>query len=307
MNRFVCPLIVLVLATAPDCYAAKIWARKMEIVRAGTDFATVLRDSVVLTDEQLQLVCRLAVFEESRDMARAKDSVTITTPDGILYADSAMYNLRTRVAELLGRVTVVQESLVISAAKLLYSVTDRQARADEGLVLENAGRGYRLTGKRGYYQLDSRTGIVDSEPVLSWVYCSDTVQATGRLITWRQTSALAVAAGRVRVVSGRGELTCDTALFYADADSGVAWGSPEVLDSRGRASGDTMVFNVHQGSLATVVVRGRADGVYTTDAGDIVDVGGTAFRLWFEQGDITQIDVDRMTTGRLLRAQRTQQ
>lgn len=298
-------MLPIVILFATTCHGAEVWARKMEIVRRGSDYTTVLRDSVVLTDEQSQLFCRLAVLEDNRDIARALDSVVITSPEGIVYAESAIYNLRLRTAELLGRVTVIQESLVIVAPRLFYSAAHRQVRAEDGLVLENVGRSYRLTGRRGFYALDSWKGGVDSEPVLSWFHHADTVRATGRLIEWHQRTALATAAGMVRVVSGKGELICDTALLYTNVDSGVAWGNPEVWDSRGRASGDTMVFSVRRGSLERVAVHGGAAGVYATDAGDIVDVKGNSIRLWLEQGDIGRIEVDRMTTGRLLRAARS--
>lgn len=300
-NRFAVSLVIAALL-GTDCYGARVWARKMEIVRTGSTYATVLRDSVVLVDEQSQLNCRWAVLD--RDVAKARDSVVITTPDGVLYADSATYDLRAKTAELLGRVTVIRESLVITAPQLFYTVAQKQVRAGDGLVLENEGRSYRLTGKSGFYDLSRQIGIVDSAPTLIWVSSGDTVQATGRQMMWSQTAALVTAEGGVSVLSGKGELICDTALFYADADSGVAWGSPEVRDARGRASGDTMVFNVRQGSLEAVAVHGSAEGVYATDAGDVVDVRGDRFRLRLDRGDISRIEVDRITSGRLLRTAR---
>jgi hypothetical protein len=124
---------------------------------------------------------------------------------------------------------------------------------------------------------------------------------TGREMGWYERTARATAAGDVRVASGNGELACDSAIFFADADSGIAWGGPRVRDSSGTASGDTMLFVVRDGALDRVATWGGAAGTYTGEGGDVVSVEGRCIRLWIERGDITRIEVEGMTSGELRR------
>jgi lipopolysaccharide export system protein LptA len=273
----------------------------MEIVRTPDGHATHFRDSVVLKDGDAVLVARQAWMYQSRGVAVAQDSVCITSPEARVWADSAVYQTGGKLAELCGNVRVEQESLDITAPRLIYSTREKLVRAEDGVALESRQRNYRLEGRRGQYDLDRSEGVVDSAPVLSWVRGSDTMRVTGTRMGWFERESRATASGEVRVSSGKSELTCDSAVFFANADSGIAWGEPKASDSSGSATGDTMLFYVDDGALEQVAVRGNASGQYLTDDGDEVVVEGESIRLWVADGDIDWIEVVGMTDGRLVR------
>lgn len=298
--------VLLMLALA-GARSADIWARRMEIVRTPDGYATVFRDSVVLRDGDATLTARETWFYESRGYALARDSVLIRGPEAIVRADSAVYRTRTRLAELFGNVRVKKESLEISAPRLVYSTRGRVVTADSGLVLEGKEWNYRLAGRRGSYDLDGDEGMVDSLPLLSWVRGDDSMRVTGARMTWRERESRAAASGNVRVSSGNSELVCDSALFYATADSGLAWGGPRVRDRAGAANGDTMFFHVRNGALERVAVTGGAEGSYLTEGQNEVSVKGRTIRLWLSAGDIDRIEVIGMTEGQLLRNARRDQ
>lgn len=303
-------MLAFVALLAGKAPAADFYARKMAIERTPEGQATVFRDSVEITDGGTRLFSRLARVYESRGLAKMSDSVFISSPDGLVWADSATYRMAAKEAELFGNVRLRQESLLIMAPQLTYSTRERRAVAPAGLAIENADKTYRLTGRRGTYDLDGGIGVVDSEPVLRRTREADSVEVVGRRMLWFENGSVARADGGIVVRSGASRLRCDTALFFPQADSGIAWGGPEVedLSTRGRdssgaasrATGDTMTFRLSGGALRQVSILGRAEGSYLTEGGDQVLVKGTRISLWLD-GEIDRIEVTEMTSGQLIR------
>lgn len=303
-------LALTVLSVVPAYHAAELYARKMAIERTAEGQATVFRDSVEITDGDTRLFSRLARVYESRGLAKMSDSVFISSRDGLVWADSATYRMAVKEAELFGNVRLKQESLLILAPRLTYSTRERRVHAMDGLEIENADRTYQLTGRRGTYDLDAGVGVVDSEPVLRRTRESDSVEVTGRRMTWFENGAMAMADGDIVVRSGASVMRCDTAKFFPQGDSGVAWGRPEVedLSTRGRgaagatsrASGDTMTFRLSGGALRQVAIIGNAEGKYLTEGGDEVQVRGARVTLWID-GQVERIEVAEMTSGQLIR------
>ena len=229
--------------------ASKLAAKHMSIERTPDGDATVFRDSVVVTDEDTRITADLARMYEGKGLALISGAVHIINPDAQIWADSARYHLSDKMAELFGNVRVRQESLDIRAPKLLYQSREKSVLADSGVVLENVNRSFRLTGRKGTYDLDGDVGVVDSSPVLTWRRDKDSARVTSRQMFWYEKTSRALAQGEVRLKSGATELECDTVDFMSGPDSGLALGKPRVRDSVSRASGDTMTFQVRNGAL----------------------------------------------------------
>jgi lipopolysaccharide export system protein LptA len=282
--------------------ASRLSAKHMSIERTPEGDATVFRDSVVVTDEDTRITAGLARMYEGKGLALISDAVHITNPDAEIWADSVRYHLSDKLAELFGNVRVRQESLDIRAPKLLYQSREKSVRADSGVVLENVNRSFRLTGRAGTYDLDVDVGVVDSSPVLTWRRDKDSAQVTSRQMSWYEKGSRALAQGDVRLKSGATELECDTIDFTSGPDSGLALGKPRVRDSVSRASGDTMTFQVRNGTLERVTIRNRATGEYRTEGGDSIVVAGRAIELRVAGGAIDQVEVTDLTSGQLIRS-----
>jgi len=282
--------------------ASQLSAKHMSIERTSEGDATVFRDSVVVTDEDTRITAGLARMYEGKGLALISDAVHITNPDAEIWADSVRYHLSDKLAELFGNVRVRQESLDIRAPKLLYQSREKSVRADSGVVLENINRSFRLTGRAGTYDLDGDVGVVDSSPVLIWRRDKDSARVTSRKMSWYQKGSRALAQGDVRLKSGATELECDTIDFASGPDSGLALGKPRVRDSVSRASGDTMTFQVRNGTLERVTIRNRATGEYRTEGGDSIVVAGRAIELRVADGAIDQVEVTDLTSGQLIRS-----
>jgi lipopolysaccharide export system protein LptA len=297
MKRTLCGVLsVLALAGAAD-----LSAKHMRIMRLPDGDATIFEDSVVITDGDTRIDAGLARMYETKSLAVISRLVRIKNPDAEIWADSARYQLSERVAELFSNVRVRQESMEVSAPKLLYLAREKKVRADSGLTLINIYSNFRLTGRRGTYDLNDDSGIVDSLPVLTWKRGKDSARVTSREMFWRQADSRALARGTVKMKSGATELDCDTIVFFSGPDSGRALGKPEVRDSASRASGDTMTFRVRNGSLERVFITNGATGEYRTEGGDSIVVRGRTIDLQVVGGDIDVVEVGEMTMGQLIR------
>jgi lipopolysaccharide export system protein LptA len=287
--------------------ASRLSAKHMSIERTPEGDATVFRDSVVVTDGDARITANLARMYESKGLALISDAVHITNPDAEIWADSARYRFSDRTAELFGNVRVRQESLDIRAPKLFYRASEKSVRADSGVTLENVDRSFRLTGRKGTYDLDSDVGVVDSSPILIWRRGEDSARVTSRQMYWYERESRALAYGDVRLNSGATELECDTVTFFSGPDSGLALGAPRVRDSVSRASGDTMTFQVRNGALERVTIRNRANGEYRTEGGDSIMVAGRAIELRVASGAIDRVEASELSSGQLIRTGGKQQ
>ena len=303
MGRMGLIVAAVVLCVALSA-ASHLSAKHMSIERTPEGDATVFRDSVVVTDEDTRITANLARMYEGKGLALISDAVHITNPDAEIWADSARYHLSDRLAELFGNVRVRQESLDIQAPKLLYQSKEKSVLADSGVVLENISRSFRLTGRKGTYDLNGDVGVVDSSPVLTWRRDKDSARVTSRQMFWYEKGSRALAHGDVRLKSGATELECDTIDFVSGPDSGLALGKPRVRDSVSRASGDTMTFQVRNGALERVTIRNRATGEYRTEGGDSIVVAGRAIELRVAAGAIDQVEVTELSSGQLIRTGR---
>lgn len=295
-------VLLMLLAVAGIGSAAELYAKKMSIERLPEGDATVFRDSVVIIDGDTKILSHMARMYDGRGLAVISESVRIMTPDALIWSDSAYYYLNDKRAELFGNVRVRQESLDIEAPYLVYRSGTRLVEADKGVLLSNLERSFRLTGKKGHYDLATDVGTVDALPVLVWQRDNDSARVTGRTMYWYRNESRAVAEGNVRLKSGASEVTCDTVIYLSGPDSGFALGKPEVRDSVSRASGDSMSFVIHDGALEQVTIRNSASGEYRTEGGDQIAVTGQVIHLWMDAGDIERIEVTAMTSGRLTRA-----
>lgn len=295
----------LVVALTGVAFSAEIYARKMEIVKTPIGRATVFRDSVAITHESTLLVSRRAMIQEQAGWAVLSESVSIYTPEARLAADSVVYDFKGKKATMLApvrrQVVVRQDSIVIRAPEVVYLITERLFQAPQGLELATESGSYILTGAQGSYDLNHRVGVVDSAPVLTIERGEELMRVTARRMGYQESGAVVRAEDKVRVRSGVSLLSCDSAMFYPNRDSGFAWGGAVVEDSAGRAEGDTVVFLVSQGALRWVALSGQTKGKYRTEEGDTVLVQGTGISVAITNGQIERIEVAELTFGQLIR------
>ncbi|MEO0070710.1 MAG: hypothetical protein ABIK39_01295 [candidate division WOR-3 bacterium] len=300
-------LVVYLVLTPLLSFAAEIYARKMAILRNASGQATVFKDSVVIKDSTTELFSRQALLNEKENIALLTDSVLIFTPEAMISADSVVYDFAAKKALLLARplkeVVVKQESLEIYAREIEFFPSTRMVSAPLGLKIKNVSGNYEITGSRGYYDLNSQIGVVDSEPVLIIRKTErDSVLVTAQRFSYFQKQPMARAEGQVCLHSGESDLCADTVIFFPGADSGVAWGAPVVKDTNSKAKGDSLFFHLTNGAVKKVTLCGKAEGSYRTETGETVEVQGKSIALILTEGAIERIEVRDLILGKLVRA-----
>lgn len=298
-------LALLVFLTGAD--GAEIYARKMEIVRLGMSQMTVLRESVAITDRGTIIVSRNAQLAPGRERAVLWDSVRIYTPEVDVQADSIEYEFpqrRSRIFARPGRViTLRHDSVEIVAPILDYFFDDDLIQAPAGLEVIGPRENFLLYGRRGGYFLNARQGRVDSEPVLRInPGTGNEVEITALCMEYAEYEGRLRAAGGVRVRSGTGVLSCDTAFFFPGGDSGVGWGNTEIRDSAGVAEGERLIFYLQERLLRRLVLTGRAQGQYRTGTGETVLVSGSQLSIELAGGKINVVEVADLSSGQLIRS-----
>ncbi|MGQ9708629.1 MAG: hypothetical protein ACUVUR_07155 [bacterium] len=311
LNQRVFPLsrsiFLLPFALFSSLLAAELFARKMEIIRTSQGQATLFRDSVTIQDGGTLIVCGRGLMYEALAQAILSGSVYIQTPEVAAWADSVEYDFRLRRAYLWahpnGMVLVKQDSIEIAAPQIEYYFQTGVVTAPSGLELKNIAAEFILTGRQGSYNLHDRTGVVDSLPVLRVKLDSgaEPVTVTARKMFWNQNGGMVKGEGSVNVRAAGCGLGADTALFFPDHDSGVAWGNPLVQDSAGSAQAETMVFRLSDGVLRQVILSGRSEGSYRTVTGDTVLVRSRGLNLFLSDGKIERIEVADLLSGELIR------
>lgn len=303
-SRVLVPLAAGLLLAPPVTIAADLHARRMEIVQTPEGQVTVFRDSVEILDGSTRISAGRAMFNERLGIAVVSDSVSIEEPGVRVFADSAIYYLDGREAELFGSVRVELESLVVEAPHLHYHIRDRRVEASAGLTVYVPDRGLSVDGLRGRYFINRRIGEVDSLPVMRLkpdeASRSDgAVQATANTIVWSGWDQTVLLVGEARVSAASSKLTADSLWYWIGADSGVAWGEPRLADSLSSTLGDTISFVVEEGSLRRLAVVGSARGHYKAGASEI-GVLGERIDIRLYRGELESVEVFAMTRGWLV-------
>ncbi len=287
---------------------AELYARKMEVVRTTAGQATVFRDGVEIRDGKTVITSRRAQLIEAINRATLWDSVLIHTPEVVVRADSVVYDFHLKRCFLFAypsrQVVIEDESVLVFAPMLEYSLTQSVVLAPMGVEATGKSNSYVVTGKSGSFDLQKRLGVIDYEPVMRLVGGTgdSNVVITARRSRYFIADGLIIGEGDVKVQSGKGSLRCDTAVFFVERDSGVAWGNPVVEDRSGFARGDSMFFLFKSRELSRVKVAGRTEGSYRTDDGDTVQIAGFSLTIELEEGKIAAIAVEELISGRLIRS-----
>ncbi len=283
----------------------------MAILRTPTGPATLLQDSVVIRDSATLLLSGRALIQESQGKAALTEKVFISTPSALIWSDSVVYDFKKKIAKLFANkpneVLIKQESTEIRAPEIEFSLSNRLIIAPQNVKIYGTQKGempdYEITGRHGFYDLNLKLGVVDSEPVLQYRKTDQEqpVTLTAKRFLYFQDKGVAKAEGAVCVRSEATIISADTLLFFLGADSGVAWGAPMAQDTNGEARGEMLIFKTPNRSLREVTFCGSAEGKYKTSAGEKVEVKGKTITLLLTHSTIDQIEITHLSSGRLIR------
>ena len=280
--------------------AADIEAGKMEILNTDEGRVTVFKEGVTIIDRDTKITARNARFYEKKDLAIVYDSVKIVNPSAVVKSETADYYLSERKTILKGNVSVVQESLEISAPELLVEYQNDRASAKKSFVITEKPHSIQITGKTGEYFLNTEEGMIDSLPNLT-VKKNETLEVTSQKLSFKNKDNLAEASGKVIVISGKAILYCETLIYNWAKDSGAAFGKPILREDKNEVKGKTFYFFTKDGELQRMEIKDEANGYYYNEENDRIEIGGEMLGLLFSEGKTNSINVKNLKLGKLYR------
>jgi lipopolysaccharide assembly outer membrane protein LptD (OstA) len=291
-------------------YAADIEANKMEILNTNEGRVTVLKEGVTIIDRDTKITALRANFFEAKNLAILYDSIKIQNPQALIQSDTANYYLTERKTILKGNVWVYQESLEIFAPELIVEYQKDRAYAEKGFVILAKPHSVKITGRTGEYFFAQEEGTIDSLPYLV-ISKSDTLTVTCQKLSFKNKANLAIAQTGVKVETNRAVLTCDTLIYHWAKDSACATGNPKLKENNNELKGKIMYFFARNNANANeaqadalldrLEIEGDAQGLYYTDEGDKVEIGGERLNLFFTEGKANSIIVFGVKYGKLSR------
>lgn len=280
------------------CYSADISAPKMQIIDTPQGRTTVFPQGITITDKDMTITGKNAVFYEAENRAIITDSILITNPQFTITADTGYYYFSDKKSNLKGNVVLESDTLRITTPNLTFEQSRNIVKAHNGILIREKIRQITIFGETGEYNFKDATGLIDSSPIVHIERKDITIIKSARMLL-KNNEARFWAIDSVSAKTGNTILKCDTLLFFIQEDSGIAIGNPQVIDSKNRITGNTIRFYFgeedsidtadDQTVLKMAKITQSASAYYVTDDGGIVEVSGNLFTINYLNGDIENI------------------
>ncbi|MBS4016378.1 MAG: hypothetical protein KGZ86_08105 [Candidatus Latescibacteria bacterium] len=277
-------------------YAADIEAPKMEIIDSIEGRLTVFPQGIIITDKDTKITGKYATFYERDNRAEIYDSVLIENPQFTINADTVFYSFREKTSRLRGNVIVESETLRIETASLIFEQSPNIVTAPTDVKIREKKQRLTILGKKGMFNFSDDNGMVDSEPVL-YIERDDTTVVRSRQMILENRQSRFIAINDVSVQTRQTILTCDTLVFYTNQDYGIAQGNPRITEKENLLAGNTIEFYFIESAqsghtaLSHIKVQEQAHATYLTQDGGLLKVHGNEFFVYYEDGEIRQVNV----------------
>ncbi|MEO0076246.1 MAG: LptA/OstA family protein [candidate division WOR-3 bacterium] len=278
----------LVLVASLTLFAADITAPKMELIDSENGRLTVFPEGIVISDKDMKITGKRAIFFEKDNRAIIKDSLTITNPQYTITADSAIYSFTEKISVLQGNVVVESDTLEIRTNELIFDQRQNLVKSQQGLVIKEKRQNILVSSKIGEYDFNQALGITDSLPTL-FIFRSDTTVISSKKMVLDNNQYQYYAVESVTVKNKDSYLYCDTLLFFVKEDSGVAFANPRISENENQLSGEKIWFyfdsqdSVLNGneskSLNKIRVDNNVNAKYFTKENGVVEINNAKYLI----------------------------
>lgn len=278
----------LVFVASLTLFAADITAPKMELIDSENGRLTVFPEGIVISDKDMKITGKRAIFFEKDNRAIIKDSLTITNPQYTITADSAIYSFTEKISVLQGNVVVESDTLEIRTNELIFDQRQNLVKSQQGLVIKEKRQNILVSSKIGEYDFNQALGITDSLPTL-FIFRSDTTVISSKKMVLDNNQYQYYAVESVTVKNKDSYLYCDTLLFFVKEDSGVAFANPRISENENQLSGEKIWFyfdsqdSVLNGneskSLNKIRVDNNVNAKYFTKENGVVEINNAKYLI----------------------------
>ncbi len=215
-------------------------------------------------------------------------------------------------------IKIVQRGAVLTGDGGNYDKNRGEAMAEGHVFMRDSSGEVEASGKSIVYKRYKHLTTLTGDPILRRFYASsdssdslaaksklskrDTLSIFGEVMTYDDSTQIAIADGKVRINRDKLRITCKKAEYHDAADSLFLIGEPLVLVDDNQVKGLVMRLGMHGEDIRSLLVKGSAQAHSVEPATDTSsarqsDLNGDSLFLTFKDKAIDSVQVFRNATG----------
>ncbi len=210
--------------------------------KKGLERKNRLKGNVVFFHEGATMYCDSAWLYADKNFLKAFSKVHIIQDDTLhLYGDYLEYNGDTRIAEVMGKVSLRDPSMLLTTDKMIFNRNNNTALYTTGGNIVNGEN--TLTSLIGIYYADSKMFLFNKDVVLEnprYDMFSDTLR-------YYTSTKIARFEGPSTVVSDSSTIYCENGMYDTSSDIAQFKENAELWNKSRRLSGDSMYYERKRG------------------------------------------------------------
>ncbi len=215
-------------------------------------------------------------------------------------------------------IKIVQRGAVLTGDGGNYDKNRGEAMAEGHVFMRDSSGAVEASGRSIVYKRYKHLTTLTGDPILRRFYAAsdssdslstkmkssrrDTLSIFGEVMTYDDSTQIAIADGKVRINRNRLRITCKKAEYHDAADSLFLIGEPLVLVDDNQVKGLVMRMGMHGEDIRSLLVKGAAQAhsvepATDTSAARQSDLNGDSLFLTFKDKAIDSVQVFRNATG----------
>jgi lipopolysaccharide export system protein LptA len=294
----------------------------------------VLSGNVRFRHGELYLETQRAVWQKDRNIILCESGMRVTRKGSLLTADAGTYDKNLGQATAQGNVNMRDSSGDVTAqgqnlvylryrhlatltgnpiVRRFYLKTD-SAKGDSAAAkpvpaasakapASNAVAAAKPPApKPGASKGAEQKGVASKGAPDSTAGKPDTLSIQGEILTYNDSSRIAIADGDVRIRREKLTITCKKSEYHGAVDSLYLLGEPQVVVEDNQVNGDIMRIGMHGEEIKSLLVKGSAkarsiEPATDTSAARQSDIFGDSLSLAFKEKSIDSVQVFRNAKG----------
>ncbi len=207
----------------------------------GRDLRRLIGD-VAFEHDGAYLYCDSAYFWEEGNRVDAYGHIRIKVSDTLnIYGDLLQYDGNTRVADLIGKVKMVDRQTTLTTERLIYDRNSGIASYHTGANITNKEN--RLTSRNGYYYTGKKQFFFKEKVELN----NPRNRMKCDTLMYQTLSRTAYFKGPTRITSSESFIYCENGWYNTNSDIAQFQKNAYLISDRQKLSGDSLYYDRNKG------------------------------------------------------------
>ena len=229
----------------------------------------IFEGRVHFRQDTLEMYCNNAILYEQKNKLQFKGNVLITDSHSRLEALKIDYFTKSQLAFCYDSVRIRTKNDTLYTEYLKYNFKSSEAEANKNIYIFNAKNNVQIWGQKGKYDPNKRSNLIRENARFTKV---DTSSGDTLTITAVQLEYLggeekrAIATDSVIIVQGALKAVCDSAVYHAETELVLLFGSPLAWYEDNKLSGIQMQARFDSLKLQEIIINEEAKAVSLADS-----------------------------------------